>query len=94
MTHTILTAAVYAVVIGIVWFALGCLVAFVLSRKAEQRKFDADMTALAEAVGVLPGPVVELDAEYRSPLPMSVLEAAAFVAEAHIEIEQMTEGIA
>jgi antibiotic biosynthesis monooxygenase (ABM) superfamily enzyme len=68
MTHLIITAAVYAVVIAVVWFALGCLVAFVMTRRIERRELEDHLTALAEAIGVRPGAEVELDAGYRSPI--------------------------
>ena len=50
------------------WLCIACpLGAWIGKRLKERREFDGDLEAVAQAVGVLPGPEVELDPAYRSP---------------------------
>lgn len=60
--------AALVVAIVAVQIAVACLVvAAFTGRFSEQAAFDADLEAVARGGGVVPGPPVELDPNYRSP---------------------------
>jgi hypothetical protein len=61
------TAAAIVVGAAAVVIAIGCAIAEVIEYcRAEKRQFDKDIEAVARAVGVLPGPEVQLDPNFRS----------------------------
>jgi hypothetical protein len=53
-----------------VWISAACIGGVLIGRWLKRRReFDAELTTLAESVGVNPGPSVELDPNYRHSLP-------------------------
>ena len=72
------TVAALVVLIVAVWITLACcVVAFVAHCAAERDRFDAELTEVAEAVGVMVEPLPELDPDYRSPLAEYIASAMA-----------------
>ena len=85
------TIAAIVVLIVATWIALACcVVAFVAHCAAERDRFDAELTAVAEAVGVMVEPLPELSANYRSPLYDHI--ASAMAAGLDDEYERLTGG--
>lgn len=91
--------AALVVIIVAAWIALACcVVAFVGHCAAERDHFEADLTEVAEAVGVIAGPEVELDPNYRSPLAeylelhRATWDELVFAGDALAEIDEMTGG--
>lgn len=93
------TIAAIVVLIVAAWITLACcVVAFVAHCAAERDRFDAELTAVAEAVGVMVEPLPELDPDYRSPLTeyldlhRATYDELVFAGDVLAEIDEMTGG--